>query len=83
MPVFTSSNSTPAEDAAIVTPSDSTDLAVGCRAIYVGGAGDVTGITRGNSTVTFKNLPAGSVLPVGFRRILATGTTATFLLGLY
>lgn len=82
MPSFTASNSSPAEDAAPITPSDSTDLAVGARALYVGGTGDITGITRGGATVTFKNVAVG-IFPVSFRRILATGTTATFIIGLY
>jgi hypothetical protein len=34
------------------------------------------------ATVTFQNLPAGSLLPVRATRIFATRTTATGILGL-
>ena len=83
MPSYTSSNAAPAEGAATITPSDSTNFTVICRAVYVGSAGNINGVLRDGSVVTFLNVPSGSILPVGFSRINATNTTATNLLALY
>ena len=71
----------PASGYAAVTPSDSTDL--DCRAIYVGGAGNVVLMLPGRSeTVTFFNVPAGTFMPVSARRVMAA-TSATNLVALY
>jgi hypothetical protein len=73
-----------AVDAKPVTPSDTVNLPNGpCRAIYVGGAGNLQIITAGGSTATFVGLAAGTVLPMGAVRVLSTSTTATNLLALY
>lgn len=70
-----------------LTPSDSTDLTNVPKAIYVGGAGDIAMIgvsaPTGAPGVVWKAVPAGSVLPVRPRRVLATLTTATNLVGCY
>jgi hypothetical protein len=72
-----------AEQAVAVTPSDANDLAITSRAIYVGGAGDLTVVMCGDgSTVTFSAVPVGSVLPIRVTRVKATGTTATLILSL-
>lgn len=71
----------PASHAFGVTPNDGTDLPEVTRALYVGGAGDVAVITKQGDTVTFHGLPAGSILPVRLSRVLATGTTATNIVG--
>lgn len=73
----------PAGNAVEVTTSDSTDLTTSTRAIYIGGTGDIKVTTVNGDTVTFKAVPVGSILPVRARRIFATGTTATFIVGLY
>lgn len=70
--------------AVAVVPSDAVDLAVPSRALYVGGAGDVTAImTRGGNTVVFKAVPVGTTLPVSVSRVMVTGTTATNIVALY
>lgn len=67
-----------------VTPNDSTDLTYStCRAIYVGGAGNIALVDGAGTTVTFTGVTAGSILPVQTARINATGTTATSLVALY
>lgn len=77
-------SSGPAQGAAAVTPSDSTDLDVqGSRGLWVGGAGNVAVITAQGDTVTFNGVAAGYLLPVAVSRVLATGTTATNLVALY
>ena len=66
----------PATDILPVTPSDNTDLALTATALYVetGGAVVVTTVRGQTRTVVVADL---SILPVGTRRVLATGTTAT------
>lgn len=66
-----------------VTTSDTTP--VNCRAIYVGGAGNVAIKTTANATaVTFTAPPVGTILPVMIDggQIMATNTTATLLIAL-
>ena len=79
-------SSTPDSTASIafaVTPSDAADLAMPAKALYIGGSGNVVGIPEDSAaSVTFTGVVAGSVLPVRFKRVLATGTTATGLVGL-
>lgn len=71
------------DQAVAVTPSDATDFTQGkCRALYVGGAGNVVAIV-GGSAVTFTGVPAGSFLWVGATRVNSTSTTATSIVALY
>jgi hypothetical protein len=49
------------------------------RAIYVGGAGHINLTGLDGVTVLFSNLPAGSLLPLGGRGIVRSGTTATLI----
>ena len=66
---------------ATVTPNDTT--AVAFDALYVGGAGNMAVEMAGNgASVTFTGVLAGSILPVGVTKVLATGTTATSIIGL-
>lgn len=69
--------------AAAVTPSDTT--IINCRAIYVGGAGNVAvKCTSGATAVTFTAPPVGTILPININggQIMATNTTATLLVAL-
>lgn len=68
---------------AYAAKSDSVDLAINTRAIYVGTAGDVKVNMVGGGTVTFKNVPAGSLLPIRVQRLWSTGTAVTDCIGLY
>lgn len=65
-----------------ITPSDATDLADVPRAVYVGGSGTIAAVFPSGAEVVFSGVVGGTVLPVRLRRIKATGTTATALLGL-
>ena len=65
----------PGYDASAVTPSDSTDLAVTSRALYVGAGGDLRVTVGSGSVVTFFNVPEG-MLPMRVSRVHASGTTA-------
>jgi hypothetical protein len=64
-----------------VTPNDANDLQEITRALYIGGAGNVRLVARDGGTVTYANVPAGSRLPIRASRVLATGTTATSIIG--
>lgn len=75
--------SDPADNFFSVTPSDGSDLAIVPRGLYVGGAGDLVVHDRSGTAVTFVGVPAGSVLPIRAFRVLATGTTATSIVGLH
>ncbi len=66
-----------------VTKSDTTDFDTTCRAIYVGDGGDVVAVRRDGTTVTFKNVQTGTVLPIIARRINSTSTTAADMVALF
>lgn len=83
MPVYTADQAAPARSWKGVTPSDSVNLASGCRGLYVGGGGNVAAVGDDNVVQTFFAVPAGSFLPIGPRRINTTNTTATLILALY
>lgn len=73
-----SANTTaPAEDAVAVVANNGTDISPVPRAVYVGTAGNVVVDTWGGSTdVTFKNVPAGTTLPIRPKRVKTTSTAA-------
>ena len=75
--------SDPARGVAAVTPSDSTDIGP-ARALYVGGAGDVAIIAKGNTAAeTLTAVPAGAILPIRVTKVMSTNTTATAIVALY
>jgi hypothetical protein len=65
-----------------ITPDDDVDLPTLPRAIVVGEAGTVA-VTFGNGTSVQLPLTAGVIYPIRAQRVLATGTTATGITGLY
>lgn len=67
--------------AAAISPSDTVDLPKAARAIYVGGAGNISVIMMSGETVTFNSVPVG-ILPIKVKRIRSTGTTATNMIAL-
>lgn len=79
---------TPSRRAFAITPSNSTDFLVDAgasvpKALYVGNTGDVAvQLVDDGATVTFAAVPGGSILPIRPRRVLATGTTASGIVGL-
>ena len=79
----TNSLTSPAQSCFAITPADDQDLAQATKAIYIGQAGDVRLLALQDAeAVTFLNVAAGSVLDVRARRILATGTSASDMIGL-
>lgn len=71
----------PGENAASVTPNDSTDLANVAKALWVGVAGDVVIDTTQGDTVTFKNVQG--LLPMRCARVRSTSTTATDIVAMW
>ena len=73
----------PATRAFAITSSDTADLAVNTRGLYVGGAGNVKVDTLGGDTVTFTGLASGVIHPISVKRVYSTLTTATTIIGVY
>ena len=69
----------PPDEFLTVTPGASA-LTSPTVCLYVGGAGDVQVITLAGSTVLFKAVPVGTTLWGRFTHVLATLTTATYIL---
>ena len=65
-------------DAVAITKSDTESNTF--SSIYVGGTGAVSVETEDGTTVTFSAVPAGVILPIRTRKVLAA-TTATLLVG--
>lgn len=75
------SNDLPADGAYEVTQHNTT--AQDCtRGIYIGVGGDLKVTTIDGDTVTFKDAPQGSIIPVRAVVIFDDGTAATDLVGL-
>lgn len=70
-------------NAAVLAPHDSTDFANEIQALYVGGTGNITGVLPDDTTVLISAIPVGTILPIRLKRINATGTTATLLVGFW
>lgn len=79
MPATQLSSLTP-DTAAAVTTSDTAPNVF--TRLYVGGAGDVKVVTENGDTVTFKAVPVGTQLEIRVKQVLATGTTATYIVGM-
>jgi len=69
-----------------VTPADGSNISGAAERgflIYVGVAGDISVDTIGGQTaVVFKNMAAGTILPVRVVRVRSTSTTATNLVAI-
>lgn len=67
----------------VIVPSDTTDFAVYYTSLYVGVSGDITCVPMRNASDTgilYKAVPLG-FFPIAVRRVYATGTTATNMVG--
>lgn len=74
----------PISSAAAITPNNGVTFTTRCRAIFVGGAGNLTiDVADGGTNLAFNGLTAGTILPVRTKRVYSTGTTATSLVCLY
>jgi len=68
----------PSRDLAPVTPDDSNDLPEVALALYIETAGTVSFVSVSGATRSV-DVTDYAILPVGVRRVLATGTTASGL----
>lgn len=66
-----------------VTPSDTVNLATGCRGLFVTVAGNVALVGNDDVAITFTGIAAATVLPLGPKRVNSTNTTATGIIALY
>jgi hypothetical protein len=73
----------PGERAFEITPSDSVNLTHVTRGLYVGIVGDVHVVTVGGDDVTFIDMAAGVIHPVRVRQVMASGTNAGEMIGIY
>ena len=80
---YPSTLTAPVREAEAVTSGVDTTFAQVPRALYVGGAGDLRVEMLGGQTVTFAAVPGGTLLPLRAARVLASGTTATWVVGLW
>jgi hypothetical protein len=81
--MFSAADAAPAKSWRAITPSDTVNMAAGCRGIYVGGAGNVALVGDDGGVSTFTAVPVGTFMPTGARRVNATNTTATLLVALF
>jgi hypothetical protein len=72
----------PAQHGFAVTPHNTNLISETTRGLYVGGAGDLVLVFASGAQITVSSVPGGTVLPVRVTKVLATGTTATALVGL-
>lgn len=64
-----------------ITPHDSTLLAGATRFLWVTGTGNLSLLMLDGTTATLTGVPANTTLWVRVKRVNATGTTATGLVG--
>ncbi|MBH5321251.1 spike base protein, RCAP_Rcc01079 family [Aurantiacibacter sediminis] len=73
----------PAQACFAITPSDTLDLPMATKGIYVGVGGDLNVLSlRGDQPVLFRNVPDGAIIDIRAQQILASGTTADAIVGL-
>lgn len=81
---FPKSPVTPGRKAVAVVPSDSVDLLVYAKRLYIGVAGDVSVLAVGDTVaVVYKAHPVGYFDAVQVRRVNSTATTATNIVAIY
>lgn len=82
LPVAKKYYDVPFYDAAAVTKSDSTIIPA-TRGLYIGGVGDlIVTLTSGATPITYKAVPAGTLLMLSVTQVL-NATTATSIVALY
>ena len=67
----------------LFTPDDAQELAILPRGLILGQGGDLVVTFEAGNTVTLRNLSEGVVYPFRVRAVLATGTTAGDILGVF
>jgi hypothetical protein len=70
----------PAPGAFSITPNDTGNIHA--SSLYVGVGGDLHVLTEAEDDVIFSGVGGGTVLPIRVKRIFATSTTASAIIGL-
>ena len=65
-----------------ITPHDTNDLAYVTKAVYIGTGGTISIIAADDTAAVSLTVQDGAVLPIRAKRIRATGTTATGIVGM-
>ena len=73
----------PATNAASITPSDTTTLSTVSRALYVGVAGDLSVEMQSGEIVVFQGVQSGSILALRALKVRQTATTAAGIVALW
>ena len=72
----------PAGHGFAIVPHDTTELSEVTRAIYVGAGGALAVTLQSGAELVLQGVAAGTLLPLRARRIKATGTSASAIVGL-
>lgn len=81
---FSDSVSDPARRSAALVPSDDHSLERIPKALFIGTGGDILlQCIDDDAPVLFRNIPSGAILPVRAKKIHASGTSASNLVGLF
>lgn len=75
--------SDPVDNAFAITPDNDNDLDHVTRGIYVGVSGDLKVDLNSGDTAVFKDIAAGIIHPLRVKKVYATGTDATDIVGVY
>lgn len=78
---FSTGLESPVIDGFAITPDDDADLPEMTRAVYIGGSGALSITLASGTTITLDGIGSGTILPLRARRVLATDTTATAIIG--
>lgn len=76
----------PITNAFSISPSNTTDLPVTTRSVYIGSSGDLRVTLKDmpdGTFVTYKNMIEGLSYPLRIKRVFSSGTTASNLIGEY
>jgi hypothetical protein len=71
----------PSSDGFAITPGANL-FAQSTRAIYVGGGGNITLLTVGNTVLTFTSVGTGTIIPIRATAVYAN-STATSMVGMF
>ena len=72
------------DNAVAITPSDTADLGILAKRLYVGGTGAIKVDMANGDTITFAAVPVGVFDPgCKIRKVYSTGTAATNIIGIY
>jgi hypothetical protein len=73
----------PLERGFAVTPHDTNALSFVTRELFIGTGGNIALELKHGDSITLNNVPDGARLPYRVSKLLATGTTASDIVGLY